>query len=69
MLAFFYFTAVKKESPGNDRMVQWWKDNDFRPVPLAATDIMSGLQTGMIEAVPSTSWLPARFIHEPEDKE
>jgi TRAP-type C4-dicarboxylate transport system substrate-binding protein len=39
---------------GNDRLVSWWKDNGFRPVPLAATDIMPALQTGMVEALPST---------------
>lgn len=39
---------------GSDRMVSWWKDNGFRPVPLALPDVVTGLQTGMIEAVPST---------------
>jgi TRAP-type C4-dicarboxylate transport system substrate-binding protein len=39
---------------GDNRMVQWWKKNGYRPVPLAATDIMTGLQTGMIEALPTT---------------
>ncbi len=39
---------------GNDSLVSWWRDNGFRPVPLAATDILTGLQTGMIEALPST---------------
>lgn len=36
---------------GDDAMVQWWRRNGFQPVALAATDIMAGLQTGMIEAV------------------
>lgn len=36
---------------GDDAMVQWWQRNGFHPVPLAATDILTGLQTGMIEAV------------------
>ena len=31
-----------------------WKANGFKPVPLAATDILMGLQTGLIEAVPTT---------------
>jgi TRAP-type C4-dicarboxylate transport system substrate-binding protein len=39
---------------GADRMVQWWKANGFQPVALAATDILTGLQTGMIEALPTT---------------
>ena len=32
----------------------WWKDNGFRPVPLALTDALPAMQTGMIEAIPST---------------
>lgn len=39
---------------GNDAMVQLWRQNDFQPVALAATDILTGLQTGMIEALPTT---------------
>lgn len=39
---------------GDDRMVRWWKDSGFRPVALAFTDIMPSLQTGVIEALPST---------------
>lgn len=39
---------------GSDRLVSWWKDNGFRPVPLALTDALPAMQTGMIEAVPST---------------
>jgi TRAP-type C4-dicarboxylate transport system substrate-binding protein len=34
--------------------VDLWKENGFQPVPLAATDILTGLQTGMIEVIPST---------------
>lgn len=41
-------------SAGDDRMVQWYKANGFSPVPLAATDILSSLSTGMAEAVPTT---------------
>ena len=36
---------------GDDVTVQWWRRNGFKPVPLAATDIVTGLQTGMIEAI------------------
>ena len=41
-------------SAGDDDTVQWWKDRSFRPVALAMTDIMTGLQTGMIETLPTT---------------
>ena len=46
---------------GSDRMVRWWKDNDFRPVPLALTDVVTALQTGMIEAMPSTPLVTLSF--------
>jgi len=39
---------------GDENMVQMWKMNGFRPVALAATDILTGLQTGMIDALPTT---------------
>ena len=39
---------------GDQRMVEWWKDNGFQPVPLAMTDIVTGLQTGMIDALMTT---------------
>ena len=42
---------------GDDKMVQLWKSNGFTPVPLAATDILSSIQTGMIEAYPTTPLL------------
>ena len=39
---------------GNDnKMVDWWKSNGYHPVGLASTDIMTGLQTGMIDAMPA----------------
>lgn len=38
---------------GDDERVQWWQNNGFRPVALATTDVLTGLQTGMIEAMPS----------------
>jgi TRAP-type C4-dicarboxylate transport system substrate-binding protein len=37
---------------GDDRMVSLWKAQGYTPVPLAATDILTGLQTNMIEAYP-----------------
>ena len=41
-------------SAGNDRMVQWFKSNGFEPRAMAMTDIMTGLTTGMVDAVPTT---------------
>jgi TRAP-type C4-dicarboxylate transport system substrate-binding protein len=40
-------------SAGNDRMVQWFRANGFQPRPMAMTDIMTGLSTGMIEGLPT----------------
>ncbi len=42
---------------GDDEMVAIWKAKGFNPVPLAATDIMTGLQTGMIDSYPTTPLL------------
>jgi TRAP-type C4-dicarboxylate transport system substrate-binding protein len=42
---------------GDDRMVALWRQLGFQPVALAATDIMTGLQTGMIDAYPTTPLL------------
>ena len=39
---------------GDERMVQTWKNAGFHPVPLAMTDIFTGLQTGMIDVYPLT---------------
>jgi TRAP-type C4-dicarboxylate transport system substrate-binding protein len=36
---------------GNDRMVQWWRGNGFKPVALALPDALQGLRTGMIETM------------------
>jgi TRAP-type transport system periplasmic protein len=36
---------------GDETMVRWWRRNGFRPVSLSATDILTGLETGMIEAI------------------
>ena len=40
---------------GNDRFVQWYKQNGFHPVALSFNDIPAQLKlrTGMIDAVPS----------------
>ncbi|MDH3254486.1 MAG: TRAP transporter substrate-binding protein DctP [Acidobacteriota bacterium] len=39
---------------GSDDMVAWWTRNGFQPVALSPTDIMTGLQTGMIDVLPTT---------------
>jgi TRAP-type transport system periplasmic protein len=39
---------------GDPDSLALWKTNGFRPVPLAATDIMMALQTGQIEVMPTT---------------
>lgn len=39
---------------GDGSMIQMWRENGFQPVPLAATDIHTALQTGMVQAVPTT---------------
>ncbi|MCP4203030.1 MAG: hypothetical protein GY769_13995 [bacterium] len=39
---------------GADEMVTMWRENGFRPVPLAQTDIMTGFQTGMIDVLATT---------------
>ena len=42
---------------GDQPMIDRWKSNGFQPVPLAATDILTGLQTGMIDSYPTTPLL------------
>ena len=41
-------------SAGNAAWVRYWKKSGFRPVPLATTDVLTGLQTGLIDGLPST---------------
>jgi TRAP-type C4-dicarboxylate transport system substrate-binding protein len=40
-------------SAGDDRMTQWYKANGFQPRAMAMTDILTGLTTGMIDAMPT----------------
>ena len=42
---------------GDDRWVQLWKTNGYTPVALAPSDMLTGLQTGMIEGTPTTPLL------------
>jgi TRAP-type C4-dicarboxylate transport system substrate-binding protein len=39
---------------GDDSIFQVWKGAGFHPVALAATDILTGLQTGLIDGLPTT---------------
>jgi TRAP-type transport system periplasmic protein len=50
-------------SQGDDRMVQWYKANGFRPVALTAGDIPAQLKltTGMIDAAPTPPY-PALLL-------
>ena len=43
-------------SEGDDRTVQWYAKNGFRPVALKPNDIRTGLTTGLIEAAPSPAY-------------
>ncbi len=36
---------------GDEAMTNWWRQGGFKPVALAVTDIVTGLQTGMIDAL------------------
>ncbi|MFQ5527695.1 MAG: TRAP transporter substrate-binding protein DctP [Thermoanaerobaculia bacterium] len=39
---------------GESRMESLWRKHGFRPVPLAGTDILMGLETGMFKTLPTT---------------
>jgi TRAP-type transport system periplasmic protein len=40
-------------SAGDDRMTQWYKSNGYQPRAMAMTDILTGLTTGMLDALPT----------------
>jgi TRAP-type C4-dicarboxylate transport system substrate-binding protein len=46
---------------GDDRTVDMWKKTGFNAIPLAPTDILMGLQTGMIEAYNTTAMMALAF--------
>ncbi|MBZ5556329.1 MAG: TRAP transporter substrate-binding protein DctP [Acidobacteriia bacterium] len=48
-------------SAGNDKQVQWFKANGFQPRPMAMTDILTGLTTGMLEGLPTTPLAASLF--------
>lgn len=39
---------------GDGRLAGLWREHGFRPVPLAATDILTGLESGLFDALPAT---------------
>ena len=39
---------------GDDEMNSWWKQQGFQPVAIASNDIPTALQTGMVQALPTT---------------
>ena len=46
---------------GDDKMLQWYKENGFNPEPLAVTDVLLGLNTGLINAYPSPPYVALLF--------
>jgi TRAP-type transport system periplasmic protein len=42
---------------GDDRWIQLWKNNGYTPVALAPSDMLTALQTGMIDGTPTTPLL------------
>ncbi len=40
---------------GDDNIVELWKKSGFNAIPLAATDMLPALQTGMVNAFPTTA--------------
>ncbi len=39
---------------GEDQWIGWWRSLGYQPVPLAATDILTGLKTGMVDTIRTT---------------
>ena len=68
-----FFTAERVESlgdlkqtkvyttAGDEKMLQWYKRNGFAPQPLALTDVLLGLSTGLINAHPSPPYAALLF--------
>jgi TRAP-type C4-dicarboxylate transport system substrate-binding protein len=55
LASFDDFKARKQFVWGSEgRMAQWYQELGLRPVALSATDVLTGLQTGLIEALPVT---------------
>ncbi len=46
---------------GDEKMLQWYKESGFNPEPLAVTDVLLGLNTGLINAHPSPPYVALLF--------
>ncbi len=46
---------------GDEKMLQWYKENGFNPEPLAITDVLLGLNTGLINAHASPPYVALLF--------
>jgi TRAP-type C4-dicarboxylate transport system substrate-binding protein len=46
---------------GDEQMVRWYKTNGFNPTALAVTDVLLGLNTGLINAHPSPPYVALLF--------
>ena len=46
---------------GDEKMLQWYKENEFDAEPLAVTDVLLGLNTGLINAHPSPPYVALLF--------
>ena len=46
---------------GDEQMLQWYKANGFNPTALAVTDVLLGLNTGLINAHPSPPYVALLF--------
>ena len=52
---------LKMFSGDTDRMVRLWRQNGFNPVSLSSSDIMVGLQSGMIDGLPASPLIALAF--------
>lgn len=46
---------------GDEKMLQWYKESGFNPEPLAVTDVLLGLNTGLINAYPTAPYVALLF--------
>ena len=52
---------LKMFSGDTDRMVRLWRRNGFNPVSLSTSDVMVGLQSGMIDGLPASPLIALAF--------
>jgi TRAP-type C4-dicarboxylate transport system substrate-binding protein len=53
--------GLKMYTGATDRMVRLWRQNGFNPVSLSTSDIMVGLQSGMIDGLPASPLIALAF--------